>query len=348
METLWFILVSILFIGFAVLDGFDLGVGSIYLLITKNEAERHQVRKSIGPIWGGNEVWLIAAGGTLFFAFPKAYAAILSRFYLGLFILIWFLILRGLSIELRSQLTNGLWRTFWDVIFNLASFSLAGFLGVVMGNLLRGIPIVKQGDPTVPFWTNFLPTGKTGLLDWYTILIGGFILIALVVQGANYLAWKTKGALSERAKRLAWHFVLVLIPYLGIVLAVTPKIQPKLIMHYRSHPIGIVFPALIFLTMVALVFFIRRGLPGRAFAASCFLSLIMLAATAYGIYPNLLLFTTDPSLSLTIYNSATTLRNLQVGLIWFSIGFVLLLAYVTVMYRSFWGKVSATETEQEY
>lgn len=348
METLWFILVSFLFIGFAVLDGFDLGIGSIYLLIAKNEEEREQVRKSIGPIWSGNEVWLIAAGGTLFFAFPKAYSAILSRFYLGLFVIIWFLILRGLSLELRSQVANNLWRTFWDVVFNLASLTLAGFLGVVMGNLLRGIPVVKHGDPTVPFWTNFLPTGKAGLLDWYTILIGGFILIALVVQGANFLAWKTEGALSERAKHLAWRFLLVLIPYLGIVLAVTPKIQPKLIMHYSSHPIGIVFPALTFLTVVALFIFIRRGFAGRAFAASSFLSLMMLGATAYAIYPNLLFYTTDPSLSLTIYNSATTLHNLQIGLIWFSIGFILLLTYVAIMYRSFWGKVSLSEPDQEY
>ena len=348
METLWFILVSFLFIGFAVLDGFDLGIGSIYLLIAKNEKELNQVRKSIGPIWGGNEVWLIAAGGTLFFAFPKAYSAILSRFYLGLFVIIWFLILRGLSLELRSQVSNNLWRTFWDVVFNLASLSLAGFLGVVMGNLLRGIPVVKHGDPTIPFWTNFLPTGKAGLLDWYTILIGVFILIALVVQGANYLAWKTEGALSERAKRLTWRLLWVLLPYLGIVLVITPKIQPKLIMHYSSHPIGILFPVLTFLTLVMEAIFIHRGFAGRAFAASCFLSIIMLGATAYGVYPNLLFYTTDPSLSLTIYNSATTLHNLQVGLIWFSVGFTLLLTYVAIMYRSFWGKVSPSETEQEY
>ena len=156
METIWFILIAIIFIGYLVLDGFDLGVGIIYLLVAKSEVEHDQVRQSIGPVWDGNEVWLIAAAGTLFFAFPKAYAFLFSSFYLAFFLLLWLLILRGLAIEIRSQLDNPLWHTFWDMTFSFASLATAGLLGILLGNLLRGIPLSPQSVSTLPFWTNFM------------------------------------------------------------------------------------------------------------------------------------------------------------------------------------------------
>ena len=195
METIWFILVGILLGGYAVLDGFDLGIGSIYLLVARTEAERSQVRSSIGPVWDGNEVWLIAASGTLFFAFPKAYATAFSSFYLAFFFILWLLLLRGLAIELRSQIDHQLWHTFWDSVFSLASIALVLLFGVVLGNLLRGLPLNDQGGAALPLWTNFLLGTKLGLLDWYTFPVGLAAAVVLILQGSSYLGVKTEGEL---------------------------------------------------------------------------------------------------------------------------------------------------------
>jgi len=360
METIWFIFVAILFVGYIVLDGFDLGVGSIYLLVAKTEAERDQVRSSIGPIWDGNEVWLIAAGGTLFFAFPKAYAAAFSGFYLALFLILWLLILRGLAIELRSQLKNPLWHTFWDAIFSFASTLLIFLFGIALGNLLRGIPLfansdptfansdptLANSDPTLAFWTDFLPGTNAGLLDWYTLLVGGLALIVLVIHGSEYLALKTEGDLKMRAKRLATRGVFILIPFTIMVFGVTPWIQPAIIEHYYSQPWGIVFPLSVILALTSLGYYTWRGSTNKIFIASSSLIVAMLATAVFGLFPRLLLNSLNPSNSLTIYNSVTSSYGLRVGLIWFSAGFLLLVAYVVVMYRSFWGKATSSSLDE--
>lgn len=348
METLWFILVSILLMGYVVLDGFDLGVGSIYLFVAKTEAERNQVRSSIGPIWDGNEVWLIAAGGTLFFAFPKAYATVFSSFYLAFFLILWLLLLRGLAIELRSQLDNPLWHTFWDTIFSFASVSLIILLGIALGNLLRGIPFLANGESALPFWTNFLPGSNPGLLDWYTLLVGGLAFVALTIHGAAYLVLKTSGDLQAKASRWVRRGVWVLIPFILIAFGVTPWVQPATVEHYSSQPWGIVFPILVIVLLTSLVYFARRGSVNRVFMASSSLIVTLLATAMFGLYPHLLLNITNTANSLTIYNSATNGYGLRTGLIWFSLGFVLLLAYVAVMYHSFWGKVATDHSSSEY
>jgi cytochrome bd ubiquinol oxidase subunit II len=343
METIWFVLIGILFGGYVVLDGFDLGVGNLYLLVAKSEAERAQVRSAIGPVWDGNEVWLIAAGGTLFFAFPKAYATAFSAFYLAFFLILWLLIFRGLAIELRGQLDNPLWHTFWDVIFSFASLALAGLLGVALGNLLRGIPLPTTGRYALPFWTNFLPGTNAGLLDWYTLLVGGLAVVTFTLQGANFLTLKTEGELQRRVRGLATRSGLILIPLVLLVFAVTPWVQPALREHFLTQPLGLVFPFLALGVLAGLTFLSRKQANARSFIASSLLILAMFATVLYALYPNLLLDTTEPLNSLTIYNAATSAYGLRVGLIWFGIGFTLLLTYVGFMYRSFWGKVPNAE-----
>jgi cytochrome d ubiquinol oxidase subunit II len=340
METLWFTLIAILLVGYVVLDGFDLGVGSIYLLVAKTESEREQVRNSIGPVWDGNEVWLIAAGGTLFFAFPKAYAATFSIFYLAFFIILWLLILRGLALELRSQLSNPLWHTFWDVTFSFASTALIIFLGIALGNLLRGVPITAVNEPTLPFWTTFLPGAKAGLLDWYTILVGGLALIILIIQGADYLTLKTTGELQTRARKITKRGIFILVPLTIIVFGLTWWVQPVIVEHYFSQPFGWIIPLLMLASLGWLAFSIWRGFVKKAFIASSLFIITALGSALFGLYPRFLLNITNPGISLTIYNSATDSYGLRIGLLWFSIGFILLSAYVAVMYRSFWGKVT--------
>jgi cytochrome d ubiquinol oxidase subunit II len=346
METVWFMLITTLLVGYVVLDGFDLGVGSIYLLVAKTETEKDQVRRSIGPIWDGNEVWLIAAGGTLFFAFPKAYAATFSIFYLAFFLILWLLILRGLAIELRSQLSNPLWHTFWDVVFSFASTALILLLGIALGNLLRGLPITAVNDPTLPFWTTFLPGIKTGLLDWYTMLVGGLALIILIIQGAGYLALKTTGKLQTRARRIASRSIFILIPFAIIAFVVTLWVQPVIIEHYFLQPFGWILPLLMLASLGWLAFSIWRGFVKKAFIASSLFIITALASALFGLYPRILLNIADPAKSLTIYNSATSSYGLRTGLIWFSVGFMLLLVYVAVMYRSFGGKIIPSNADE--
>ena len=348
METIWFIIIGILLGGYAVLDGFDLGIGSIYLLVAKSEAERDQVRSSIGPIWDGNEVWLIAAGGTLFFAFPKVYATAFSGLYLAVFPILWLLILRGLAIELRQQLDNGLWHTFWDVVFNFASLTLAVLLGITSGNLLRGIPLPLNGHYALPFWTNFLPGANAGLFDWFTLLLGVLAAVTFIFQGANFLTLKTEGELQHRSRKIATRSGLVLLPLILIVFVVTPWVQPILKEHFFTQPLGWIFPILTVVLIASLVIFVRRISDARVFMISSLLILTMFAIAIYSLYPYLLLSSAQQSNNLTIFNSTTNEYGLQVGLIWFGIGFVLMLGYVVFMYRSFWGKVRTDPQSKEY
>ena len=347
MQTLWYILVSIFFVGFAVLDGFDIGVGAIYLLVTKNEAERQQVRKAIGPIWGGNEVWLIAGAGTLFFAFPDAYAAIFSRFYLGLFVILWALILRGLSLELRTQLDNSLWHAFWDFIFNLANFGLAGLWGLVLGNFIRGIAVNTVGEPTLPFWTSFMPDMAPGLIDWYTLVIGGVGFYLLAIHGANFLAWKTSGDLHRRAAGFASKGVWGIIPALGLAVVLTGKVRPSVIDRFIANPWGFVFPVLAIGALIGGIVMMRKEQAGKAFLFSSLTLLFLLSTVVFFMFPNFLVDVTGNQ-NFTAFNSMTNVRNLRIGLTWFSIGFLLLLGYVVVMYKSFWGKVSEKPQEEGY
>src|ERR687885_187822 len=171
MPTLWFILVAFMLTMYVLLDGFDLGAGAIHLAAAKTDAERRTIIQAIGPVWDGNEVWLIAAGGTLFFAFPLLYASSFSGFYLPLFIVLWLLMVRGVSIELRAHIHHPVWTAFWDGAFFVGSTLLAVFYGAALGNVVRGVPLNADGYFFEPLWTDFSPFSATpGILDWYTVL----------------------------------------------------------------------------------------------------------------------------------------------------------------------------------
>lgn len=203
MEILWFCLVAFMITMYAVLDGFDLGAGILHLLVAKTDGERRTILNAIGPVWDGNEVWLLAAGGTLYFAFPLLYASAFSGFYLPLMIVVWLLILRALGIEFRHQLHHHLWTTFWDAIFTIGSILLAIFFGAALGNVVRGVPLQGDGYFFAPLWTTFTIVPEPGILDWFTVIMGLVSLFTLTNHGANFLALKTEGTLHERACRAA-------------------------------------------------------------------------------------------------------------------------------------------------
>ena len=184
METLWFVLVAFMLTAYVVLDGFDLGAGVISLFVAQGHEERNIVLKTIGPVWDGNEVWLIAAGGALYFAFPSLYAAAFSGFYLPLMIVLWLLMLRGIGVELRSHVDNPLWWSAFDFLFTASSLLLAVFFGAAIGNVMRGVPLDKDGFFFEALWTDFRVGPHPGILDWYTSLTGVLALVSLTVHGA--------------------------------------------------------------------------------------------------------------------------------------------------------------------
>jgi cytochrome d ubiquinol oxidase subunit II len=338
METLWFVLVACMLTAYVVLDGFDLGIGAIHLFVAKTDVERRLVLEAIGPVWDGNEVWLVAAGGTLFFTFPRLYGASMSGFYLPLMIVLWLLMLRGLAVELRSR-GNAVWSGLWDALFCLASALLPFFLGAGIANVVRGVPLNAQGYFFESLWTDLDPRSlNPGILDWYTVLIGGLAFAALVMHGAHFLALKTEGALQTRARRIAgraWAATIVL-TVLGT--AATFFVRSGLLTSFSSRPWGVAFPLIAIAGLIAARFFCARGRDGASLVASGMFLAGMLASSAFALYPNVLP-ATDGVNSLTVSNAAAPQYGLAVGLAWWIIGMVLAAVYFVLIYRLFWGKV---------
>lgn len=348
METFWFIAVASMLTVYIILDGFDFGTGIAYLWIARTDEERSVALKAIGPVWNGNEVWLIASGALIFFAFPKAYASGFSGFYLALMLVLWLLMFRGLALELRSHFSNPLWRAFWEAVFAVASFLLAVVFGAALGNLLRGVPLNRDGYFFTPFWTTFTPGGDPGILDWFTVLMGLTVAVILTVHGAMYLAMKTTGALAQRARLLAGGTTYAVVLLVFITSAAIPFVQPALLRNYDAYPVGYVLPSAALLALVSLIIYQRARREGMAFAASSLLIAALLGSAAWGLYPNLLLATSDPKHSLTIWNAAASSYGLRVGLWWWSIGISLTAAYTFYLYGSFRGKVSIVRDEAGY
>jgi cytochrome d ubiquinol oxidase subunit II len=335
METIWFCLVAAMITAYVVLDGFDIGAGIVHLLVARTSDERAVLLRSIGPVWDGNEVWLIASGGTLYFAFPALYASSFSGFYLPLMMVLWLLILRGISIEFRNHIESSVWAPLWDVVFCGSSALLAIFFGAALGNVVRGVPIDRAGDFFLPLWTSFTLGPNPGILDWYTVLIALGAFVVLTLHGALWLALKTSGSIEIRARRTAdrvWWAALVGV---AVITFASFRIQPHLKESFILRPWGAIFP----LFAVAGLIGIRgcRGL--SAFLCSSLLITGMLTSAAFGIYPLLLPSSSDPSLSLTVHNSAASAYGLRAGLMWFIPGILLATGYFVYVYRHFSGKV---------
>jgi cytochrome bd ubiquinol oxidase subunit II len=339
MATLWFCLAAIMIAGYVVLDGFDLGAGIVQLFVARTEREKSQVLNSIGPVWDGNEVWLIAAGGVLFFAFPTLYASAFSGFYLSLMIVLWLLILRGVSIEFRGHFEGPLWQPLWSTVFGGASAVLAVVFGVALGNVVRGVPLDSQGYFFLPLWTDLRPSAQAGIIDWYTLLIGAASFFALAVHGSLWVVLKTEGSLQERTRSFGAKCWTGSVAITLMVSAVSFSIQPNLIKQFLSHLWGVVFPAVAVAGMIGARVLSSRRKDLHAFLASGLYLLGMLTSAAFGVFPNVLPSNTTPDLSLTIYNAAAAEHGLIVGLWWFIPGMALATGYSVLVYRHFAGKV---------
>ncbi len=339
MATLWFMIVAVMLAAYVVLDGFDLGAGVIYLGAARTTNERRAIMRAIGPVWDGNEVWLLAAGGTLYFAFPLLYASSFSGFYLPLMIVLWLLMLRGIGIELRAHMTNPVWLGFFDTIFCASSLLLTIFFGAALGNVVRGVPLGADGYFFEPLWTNFRVGANNGILDWYTVLTGVMALVILTAHGSLYIATKTDGDLNRRARavaKTAWPLQLLL-TVVGLV--ATVSIRPGVLDNYKHHAIGFAIPVLVFGSLAGMMHSMAKRADKIAFVLSALYIVGMLVGAAFALYPVVLPASTDPSLSLTIYNTAAGEHGLTVGITWWILGMVLALGYLTLLFRMFKGKV---------
>jgi len=343
MSTLWFMIVAVMVAAYVVLDGFDLGAGVIYLGAARTAEERQKIMRAIGPVWDGNEVWLLAAGGSLYFAFPLLYASSFSGFYLPLMMVLWLLMLRGIGIELRAHMENPVWRGFFDVVFCVASVLLCIFFGAALGNVVRGVPLGPDEYFFEPLWTNFRVGTNNGILDWYTVLTGVIALVTLTAHGSLYIAVKTDGDLNRRARTTAmWAWPLqVLLTVVGLI--ATIYIRPGVLVNYQQHLIGYLIPVIVYGSLAVMIYAMRKGqdfaMEKLAFVASALYIVGMLVGAAFALYPVVLPASTDPALNLTIYNTATGQHGLTVGLTWWILGMILALSYFTLLFRMFKGKV---------
>ncbi|HKI25332.1 MAG TPA: cytochrome d ubiquinol oxidase subunit II [Candidatus Sulfotelmatobacter sp.] len=339
METLWFMIVAVMVAAYVVLDGFDLGAGVIYLGAARTPDERRTIMRAIGPVWDGNEVWLLAAGGTLYFAFPLLYASSFSGFYLPLMMVLWLLMLRGIGIELRTHMENPVWRGFFDAVFCVSSILLCIFFGAALGNVVRGVPLAADHYFFEPLWTNFRVGTDNGILDWYTVLTGVIALATLTAHGSLYIAIKTDNDLNRRARAVAkavWP-VQLLLTIVGLV--ATAYIRPGVLDNYKQHALGFLIPVLVFESLAAMIYAMGKGEDKTAFVASSVYIVGMLVGAAFALYPVVLPASTDPARDLTIYNTAAGHHGLSVGFAWWVPGAILALGYFIFLFRMFKGKV---------
>lgn len=332
MERLWFWLISSMFAIYSMLDGFDFGAGALHVHLAKTNAERKAVLAAIAPYWDGNEVWLIAAGGSLLLAFPSVLAAGLSGFYLAMFMVLWSLTLRGVAIEFRNHVDDPLWQSFWDVVFCVASSTMPILLGVALGNVIRGIPLDNTGYFNIPLFSNFSTRNPLGVLDWYTVSMGLFVLCTLAGHGALYLAWKTEGIVQTRAARLSKPLWLVT-TVMGVVCTyATSHVNPGLFANLPRAPEACVATAIFMAGLATVMWGIRRERYLIAFTGSSGFIVGILGATAGCLFPTMLRSSLRPEWSLTAYNASAGGYELRAGAMWWFLALPLVIAYFVFVF----------------
>jgi cytochrome d ubiquinol oxidase subunit II len=331
MPELWYALLALMFVAYAVLDGFDFGAGILHRFVAKSEDERRAVFGAIGPFWDGNEVWLIGAGGVMFVAFPGLLTTAFPAFYLSLFVVLWCLTLRGVAIELRSHVDNAEWRAFWDTAFALASALLALLFGVALGNIVRGLPLESEEATTLPLFTNFRTTGHVGLLDWYTALVGLFSFSLLAFHGALFLQYRTEGELKARAARIERRLWLPLVALFAVVSVATGFVRSGFFDALASRPFAWCGAAV---AVLGIVLVARAAGAGRRFIGSSCIMVGLLTALAAALFPTLLRSTLDPAHSLELQQALSGDYSRRVALFWWPVAFVLAVTYLVLAFRA--------------
>ena len=334
LNTIWFVLLTVLLAGYAILDGFDLGVGALHLLVKKDE-ERRVFLNAIGPVWDGNEVWLVTGGGALFAAFPEVYATVFSGFYLPFMLLLFALIFRAVAIEFRGKHEAAAWRRTWDTSFSVASLVSSLLLGVAFGNIIWGIPL----DPDMEYRGGFL-----ALLHPYALLMGLTTVALFMMHGCIYLVLKTEGELHNKVRGWVNNTIIFFIICYAMTTMATLVYAPHMSDRFKAHPALFLAPVLTMLAIANIPRQIHRGRDFYAFLSSCAGMAGLMALFAIGVFPNLVLSRPDAQYSLTVYNAASSPKTLGIMLIIAAIGVPLVLAYTASIYYIFRGKVKLDAT----
>ncbi len=348
MEMIWFGIVSVMAALWVVLDGFDMGAGALHLVVAREERERRSVLAAIGPFWDGNEVWLLALGGALFLAFPAVLATSFAGLYMAVFLITWCLVLRGISLEVRSHVAGREWRAFFDVLFSLSSALLPILFGAALGNVLRGFPIDSSGQFSLGLFGDFDPRSASGVLDWYTVLVAAMALVALAHHGALWLAHKAAEPVRSRAARLAgraWIGTASLWLACGFA---TQHLRPDLMSAAWSRPLPLALGIVAMASFGASFALARRGRAGLAFLASAGFLVALLAATAAAAWPTMLHSTLSTRWSLTALNSATPAEGLATGLVWWSLAFPIALTWLFLLLRLHRGTIQPAADGEGY
>ncbi len=325
LQTIWFLLIGVLLVGYAILDGFDLGVGMLHLFIAKDDRERRVLLNSIGPLWDGNEVWLLTGGGAIFAAFPKVYATVFSGFYLALMLLLTALVLRAVSLEFRSKVESRTWRNTWDLAFAFGSFLPALLFGVAIGNVLRGVPIGADGE----FAGTFL-----GLLNPFAIVVGLLSTAMFVMQGASWLTFRTEGDLRVRAMAVAKASWVAFIA-LWLIVTVYSRFEAAHLWSNYARPLAWIAPVVFVALAAAYPFVLRTGNGVRMFAVSSATIAALIAIMGQALFPYMVPSFGDLANSLTIQNASSTPLTLKVMLTIALIGMPVVVAYTIYIYRNF-------------
>lgn len=330
LDNIWYAVIILSIICYAMLDGFDLGVGMLHPFV-KSDIERRTFLNAIGPVWDGNEVWLVVVGGALFAGFPEVFATLLSGFYVPVMALLFGLIFRAASIEFRSKRPSLAWRNFWDYFFSVASYIIAFGIGVVVGNVIDGLPLDSNHDFVGDFSIVLRP---------YPLLIGLTTVALFMMHGAIYLAMKTEGKLHEKLRRWVTHCIVFFFIIYLILSGVTIINKPFMLDHMREMPAFFLVPVAAFVAIICIPFLMAQKYDGWGFIASCFSIALLLSLFSIGTFPYMIRSTVAPEAnSLLISNSASSPLTLKVLLIIVAIGVPLVLGYGFYIYRIFRGKV---------
>jgi len=323
---------ALMLAGFTVLEGWTFGAGALLPLVAATPEERRAVVAAIGPLWSWREVWLVAAGGVLFAAFPAVLATALAGYYLAVMMLVWCLLLRGVALEVGGHLDDPLWQRFWHSVLWLASTLLAVLFGAALGNVLRGVPLRPDGRFILPLFTDFRPGGQVGLLDWYTVAVAAFALVAIGAHGAAYLAPRTDGAVRERAARLArrlWVTAAVLIVPISWA---TSRVRPDFFPALLARPLALLMLALTVAAVMGVLLALRRGREHAAVLASSAALAALLGGAAAALWPVMLHSTLDPSAGLTAQAAASG-HGLALAARWWPVALGLSVGYAAWVSR---------------
>jgi cytochrome d ubiquinol oxidase subunit II len=348
MIAAWYAAVSLMLIIYVVLDGRNFGAGMLQRFVAKTPDERRQVIAAIGPLWTWHEVWLLGFGGTLIAIFPRLMASAFAGYYLALFLILWCLILRGVSIEVGGHINDRLWQGYWDFNFVLSNFLLAILFGAAAGNVARGVPVDAQGNFSMAFFTDFNVRGHVGLLDWYTVSIAILAVVMLAAHGATYLTLKTEGPVHDRSEKCAKYLWIAVVPLLAGVLIESRIVRPDLPGRAWSNPFWWIGLIVIAASGFTLLTALKSGRELRAFVGSNFLIVGLLATGAAAIFPVMLHSTLAPENSLSAYAVASSPTTLLRAGFWWPIAFALAVFYFVFISRRYAGKVSVQRDIQGF